>query len=214
MAGGNELDGWATHMSACADEDIRDSMQSALQLMITFLLKADKEKDRRMAGAAFLKQLKRLSKTAGAVEEDLETIMEAANKLVTPPYKKFADMVAAAAPKRPPPKRPSPYSGYPGGWVSAQAQVSPTQVPAGYQLMPISQSHSPPPNPGPQRGVGISSLRPTEVFQSIHFTRPCTYCTHAGHAGCAPRTTGFVFCASFAYACRCGAVCVRAEAAG
>jgi len=190
-------------------------MQSALQLMITFLLKADKEKDRRTAGAAFLKQLKRWSKTAGAGEEVLETIMEAASKLVTPPYKKYADMAAAAdAPKRPPPKRPSPYSGYPGGWVPAQAQVSPNQVPAGYQLTPIAQSRPPPPNPSPPRGVGISSLRPTEVFQAIHFSRPCTYCTHANHAGCVPRTTGFVFCASFAYACRCGPVCVLAGAAG
>jgi len=75
-------------------------------------------------------------------------------------------------------QRPSPYSGYAGAWGSAQAQDSPPQVPAGYQLTPITQSRSPSPTTATQRG--ISALRPTEVFQSIHFTRPCTYCTQRG----------------------------------
>jgi len=191
-AGGNWRGMWVTHGSACADEDIRDSIQSSLQLVITFLLKSDKEKDRKVAGAAFLKQIKRLSKTAGAGEDDLEAIMEAANKLVEPPYKKFTDMVSASATKRTPAKqRSSPYSGYAGAWGAAQGQASSPQVPAGYQLTPITQSRSPSPTAVTQRG--ISSLRPTEVFPPIHFTRPCTYCSHAGHSGCVPRTAGFVY---------------------
>jgi len=180
--------------------------------VVTFL-KADKEKDEKVAGVAFLKQMKRLSKTAGASEEDMETIMETASKLVLPPYKKFSDVVTATASKRTPAKqRPSSHSGYAGAWGSAQAQVSPPQVPAGYQLTPISQSGSSSPNTATHRG--ISTLRPTEVFQSIHFTRPCTYCTHAVHSGCVTRTAGFVFGASFAGGCRCGAACVRAGATG
>jgi len=188
-------------------------VQSAFQLVVTFLLKADKEKDRKVAGVAFLKQMKRLSKTAGASEEDVETIMETASKLVLPPYKKFSDMVTATASKRTPAKqRSSAHLAYAGAWGSAQAQVSSPQVPAGYQLTPISQLRSPPSNAVTQRG--ISALRPTEVFQSIHFTRPCTYCTHAGHSGYVTRTAGFVFGASFADGCRCGAACVGAGATG
>ena len=94
-------------------------------------MKADKEKDRKVAGAAFLKQMKRLSKTAGAGEDDLEAIMEAANKLVelsshawclhtehtrmrTWKKKVFGCGHSGRIQATPAKQRPSPYSGYAG----------------------------------------------------------------------------------------------------
>ena len=172
-----------------------------LEALMAFFVQADIDKDRKHAGASCEKQLRRLMRHVKGLDEYvLEGISDRSQILLAPPYKRFTD----PRPVRPPPQprggaghaqqhaqqqhaqqQPSPvyYQQVAQQPVYASQTQAQPQCPPGYQLTAIAPATGSPPGGGraPPRGIAIT--KPTEVFPAAHFTRPCTYCAHNGHAG-------------------------------
>ena len=193
-----------------ADSGMRSVVLAQLEAMRAFFMQADLDKDRKAACGTFEKQLKRLfrAELKDLPDESTDAIFDRAQFLLCPPHKRFAEKsattpgrhsraaVAAQLPAAPTPapapifypQAQQPYQPIPPPYQPPQQPVyaSPSQpaCPPGYQLTPVSTSApSPPPGGGRPPPRGIAATKPGEVFPPTHFTRPCHYCSHAGHAG-------------------------------
>jgi hypothetical protein len=154
----------------------------------TFVKKADRDKDRKQAGAELGKKVSKFVRGRG--EEAGEALLEAAELLTSPRYVKsrgFDEGVAA-----------SKYGRY--GWArsgtaySAPAAAQPAAaapaayVPPGFQLVPCAQAVATPlggagGGAAARPKVGKAALDPTKVYPPAHFARPCMYCQYPAHSG-------------------------------
>jgi hypothetical protein len=186
------------------DDVQREIVLGQMEALSEFFVKADMDKDRKSAALTFEKQLKKVCRLElrGMDDFAIEDISERVQLLLNPAaaYKKFTER--AATPARAPraaaqhPVTPTRHPG-PAYYQQAPAQAyspAPAACPPGYQLTPIAaplpvaqatiapQPYAPP-GGGRPLPRGIASTKPGEIFPPAHFTRPCTYCSHAGHAG-------------------------------
>jgi hypothetical protein len=179
---------------ACADDENRAVVVGQLEAMTKFFIQSDLDRDRKHAAITFAKQLKRVLRLElkGLDEFASDAISERAQNLVDPPYKRFSERARqpqarstpSAQPQRGPALAPAPYYQQP----QQQLYASPSRpaCPPGFQLTPISPASAAPaapPGGGRPPSRGIAATKPGESFPASHFSRPCTYCSHAGHAG-------------------------------
>jgi hypothetical protein len=182
-----------------ADDGLRSVVLEVMDLLATFFVQADEDKDRRPAAATFEKKFKRLARGSLKEVDDaiIEALLDQIQIVLNPPYQKYKEKPKAAS--RTPTRVASPtYYHQPQQAMYAsptrpheqQAMyASPSQpaCPPGFQLTAIAAAPARASPPGGGRPIqpscGIAATKPGEIFPSSHFTRPCTYCAHAGHAG-------------------------------
>ena len=180
-----------------ADDEARSAVVKQREAMVKFLVRADSAKERKVAAAAFEKQLQKALRGELSNLDDCasDAIVERSQLLLLPPYKKFekeikaaqakssAARAAAASAQQPMPTTPT----QPVYYQQPQQQVfaSPGQLvcPPGFQLTSIASPTPAPPGGGRVLSRGIAATMPGEVFPPAHFTRPCTYCKHENHTG-------------------------------
>ena len=173
----------------------------------TFMLRADKDRDRTAAGADFVKKVKKA--TRGLTEEAVETLLEAVEPLTNPHYVKNRGLDGAkeagagggaGQPKYnrygrpysvPTAAQPAAVAAAPTAYAGPTVYATPTTYapPAGFQLVPCAQPTATPPPVGAGGGaaarprVGKASLDPTKTYPPAHFARPCMYCAYPAHSG-------------------------------